>query len=158
MFRANCFLAVMGLLCGLIGCSGGGPDAPQTADITFKVTIDGKPLAGPGIDVVFQPSGKGAITTIPLTADGSGKGKAVVGANLVRLVINPSANPTAEQPGPDGAHGGAKGKGIGEVFFGSHSTLSADVKSGATFAFEVGTVAGAEVQPTAASPAAHSGK
>ena len=159
MIRTNCCAAVLVLMCGMIGCSGGAPDAQPTAEISFKVTIDGKPVAGPGIDLVFQPTGKGAISTIPVDAQGSGKGKAVVGANLVRLTINPSANPAAEPPGPDGAHGGAKGKGIGAAFFGDRSTLKADVQKGATFTFEVGTAAGEAADKAApAAPSAHRGQ
>ena len=161
MRRTNCFAVVavvMVLVCGSIGCSGKSVDAAPTADITFKVTVNGKPLAGPGINVVFQPIGKGAVHSLPLAADGSGKGKAVIGANSVRLVIVPSANAPAEPPGPDGAHGGGKGKGIGAQFFGELSTLTADVKNGAAFTFEAGITAEKSASGVAPSPAAHQGQ
>ena len=59
----------------------------------------------------------------------------------------------------NGAHGGAKGKGIGAAFFGDRSTLKADVQKGASFTFEVGTAAGEAADKAApAAPAAHRGK
>ena len=104
--------------------------------VSVSVTVEGKPIEGDGVQVVFQPSGKGAPQPIALKADGTGKGSVVAGNNKVRLVV--SGAPAT----PGQAHSGATNpKGVGQAFLGDESPLTADAKNGATFKFEVGGAA-----------------
>lgn len=137
MFRSFLNLSLLTGIILYVGCTGGAPDAPKMATVTVAVTVDGKPIAGEGVQVVFQPSGKGAPQPIALKADGTGKGTVVAGNNKIRLVVSGGA-PSAT---PGQAHGESNSKGVGKQFQGDDSPLTADAKDGATFKFEVGGAA-----------------
>jgi hypothetical protein len=82
------------------GC-GGGSDRPETANVSGKLTLDGKPL--PGYIVTFQPtSGRPSVSNMPTNAEGRfelwytfrDKG-AKVGKHKVTLAFSPTDDDAA---------------------------------------------------------------
>lgn len=124
----------------LSGCSGSGSsiDSRPKVSVSGTVTVDGKPVNVPDLQVVFLPNDGTPPVTLPLESNGTFSGEVIAGANSVII----GASMTA-----DAGHDGGPKVGLSPLFLSPQSPLSADVKDGATFSFEVGKAAGAKAKP-----------
>lgn len=124
----------------LLGClSICGCEKPAAVDtrtmtaISGTVKVDGKPVAAPGLQIVFSPENQSAPVTIAIAPDGTYKGEAVPGKNYVSI----NAGMTA-----DGGHDQGPRVGFGEVFLSPSSPLLVNVGSdGQPIDIEVGKAA-----------------
>lgn len=148
-FSLFCCLTAALFLCG---CGSG--ESIVTSDVKVSLTIDGKPAPGE-MTVIIAPLSKGAPVVVDIGADGTGTGKAVVGENLVTVVLKPGA----ASGGPGGGHGSVESKGIGKIFGSSDSPLRANVEASGPneFTFEVGKAAGKSTGPSRGPGGGHAG-